>query len=798
MFVVALSHAVAQGTAFTYQGRLTDGGSPANGTYDFRSGLYNTNTGGTVVAGLVTNPAVVVSNGLFTLSLDFSNVFDGTTYWLQISVRTNGGGAFTPLLPRQELTPAPYAIFAEGASATGLTGTVPAGSLSGGYGGVVSFTNPGDTFSGNGSGLANVNAATLNGLAASNFWQLGGNTISGASQFLGTLNNQPMDLVADGVRALRLILRNDATGQYSNAPNVIGGSSVNLVKSSVVGGTVGGGGGNDTNAVAYPNQVNANFGTISGGASNDVTSLGVFSFIGGGQGNVVNQGYAVLGGGLQNIASNAYTVVGGGFQNSAGGPGATVGGGALNVSSSVYTTVSGGVNNTASGTNEGYATVGGGYGNQAGGDYSFVGGGAQNIVVGAGSVIAGGGFDGTYILGNAIYDDSAIIGGGINNVIFPGGTSGFIGGGSENWVSGNSAAVAGGVDNNAGGKGAFIGGGGYDGTQIYGNSVQANAATIAGGLGNTIPLGARYAVIAGGYFNTNSGYAATLSGGYNNNAHADGAFIGGGGYHDSTEQGGNTVNGAAGTIGGGIGNFIKSGGEYGFIGGGYFNTNSGLWATVGGGVENTASGLGATVAGGELNEASGDLSFAGGLLAKAAHNGSFVWADAYNFNFSSTANNVFFARCTGGVKFVTAIDLLTGNETAGVKVAAGGTSWSAVCDRNAKKNFQAVDTVGVLNKLAAIPIQQWNYKWEANSDTPNLGPMAQDFKAAFYPGRDDKSISTLEFDGVELAAIQGLNQKVELETAALRTENAELKRQNEALEKRLEAVEQFLRRQEAH
>jgi len=62
--------------------------------------------------------------------------------------------------------------------------------------------------------------------------------------------------------------------------------------------------------------------------------------------------------------------------------------------------------------------------------------------------------------------------------------------------------------------------------------------------------------------------------------------------------------------------------------------------------------------------------------------------------------------------------------------------------------------------LAGIPVEKWNYKWEAVTNTPHIGPMAQDFKAAFYPGRDDKSISTLEFDGVELAAIQGLNQKL--------------------------------------
>ena len=70
--------------------------------------------------------------------------------------------------------------------------------------------------------------------------------------------------------------------------------------------------------------------------------------------------------------------------------------------------------------------------------------------------------------------------------------------------------------------------------------------------------------------------------------------------------------------------------------------------------------------------------------------------------------------------------------------------------------------------------------------------MAQDFKAGFYPGRDDKGISTLEFDGVELAAIQGLNQKVgagdrrsEARIQKLEAENAELKARLEKLEQRL-------------
>src|SRR5207245_9986204 len=103
----------------------------------------------------------------------------------------------------------------------------------------------------------------------------------------------------------------------------------------------------------------------------------------------------------------------------------------------------------------------------------------------------------------------------------------------------------------------------------------------------------------------------------------------------------------------------------------------------------------------------------------------------------------------------------TGGVTSGVHGLSGDTAWSSISDKNAKKNFRPGNGEAVLENLAAMPLQSWNYKWEADTNPPHLGPMAQDFKAAFYPGRDDKSISTLEFDGVELAAIQGLNEKLE-------------------------------------
>jgi hypothetical protein len=96
-----------------------------------------------------------------------------------------------------------------------------------------------------------------------------------------------------------------------------------------------------------------------------------------------------------------------------------------------------------------------------------------------------------------------------------------------------------------------------------------------------------------------------------------------------------------------------------------------------------------------------------------------------------------------------------------------------------KKNRAPVDGREILEKLAALPIDRWNYVWEEDAAPPHLGPMAQDFKRAFYPGTDDKTITTLEFDGVALAAIQGLNRKLEdkdAELEALRRELEELKR----------------------
>ena len=103
-----LDSAFAQGTAFTYQGQLLTTNGPAHGLYDFTFALYNASSGGSQAGSTITEAGQFVTNGLFTVTMDFgAGIFNGTAYWLQIGVRTNGAASFTALTLRQELTPAP-------------------------------------------------------------------------------------------------------------------------------------------------------------------------------------------------------------------------------------------------------------------------------------------------------------------------------------------------------------------------------------------------------------------------------------------------------------------------------------------------------------------------------------------------------------------------------------------------------------------------------------------------------------------------------------------------------------------
>lgn len=190
-----------------------------------------------------------------------------------------------------------------------------------------------------------------------------------------------------------------------------------------------------------------------------------------------------------------------------------------------------------------------------------------------------------------------------------------------------------------------------------------------------------------------------------------------------------------------------------------------------------ASGISSAVPGGEFNSAEGLSSFAAGHRAKALHDGSFVWSDDVGFDFpvagQAQANNSFFARATGGFLFVTAVNGVSGLPASSAYLAPGSGSWADLSDRDAKENIQQVDAGRVLEQLVRIPVSTWNYKSQEEK-IRHIGPMAQDFHSAFGVGEEERYISTVDAQGVALAAIQGLYRVVEEEKRTIQELRAEL------------------------
>lgn len=151
--LLSVGQGFSQGTGFTYQGRLNDGTNLAAGIYDLQFCIYDSAANGDLLAGPVTNASTLVTNGLFTVLINFGNSLPtGASNWLDISVRTNGASSFVELTPRQQMTPSPYAVVAQSVASGGIG--------SGNYNSAVSFNNLSDqfsgTFQGSGAGLTNV------------------------------------------------------------------------------------------------------------------------------------------------------------------------------------------------------------------------------------------------------------------------------------------------------------------------------------------------------------------------------------------------------------------------------------------------------------------------------------------------------------------------------------------------------------------------------------------------------------------------------------------------------------------
>lgn len=899
----------AQGTAFTYQGRLNINGSSADGSYDMAFTLYATNVTGTPIAGPVTNTAVAVSNGLFTTTVDFGNVFNGASNWLQIAVSTNGANTFSALSPRQRLTPVPYALYSENAgyaSTAGLAaGVVPdgitAGMIAPGAVSVLGTPNGSETNAvvvstngllGIGTGSSTPSAG-LQITAGANQTVLpvlyealnnnGGYTNLG-SAFVPAITNNLLAISGNGGITLvsmtnpaapQLLSQYGGKGSFTNlagcfglvwvGSNLVvaaeGSSAVTVISctnpanpaaiSQMVNGV---GGWNYLNEPAYL-AASGSLVAIPAIGSSAVTLAdisnpsapvlkstmlnGTFGFTNlGGAVSVSFSGNLLAVGALY---SNAVTLVNvadptspakyseirngvNGFTNLNGVISVALSGNLLAIGaaySSSVTLVN--VSNPSNPVKLAELRDGvGGYSLNGAASVAFSNNRLLIGSIGANSITlvdvsnpsnpvllatAKGGFnganylaqpyglafDGTNLItcGNSDnsytvfgvatqaigLDSSGWVGIGTTQPIAPLDVVGNVAVENANYFNVNAAQVSLGFDAIAGG-------------------LEATAlGTYADATGtNSMALG--FSTTASGDYSTAVGVYASATGSQSSavgkNASANGiescAFgcFAIAGADNACAFGSADAYGvysfAAGTSAGAYNPFSMALGYEAVAYGnnatavgynvGAEGTNSTVLGCQSGayGLNSTAIGYGAT--------ARGSNSWAAGYSANAAHSGAVVLADGSTlFNFSSTNNNEFAVRAVGGVRLVTAIDG-SGNPTAGVKLYPGGTAWATISDQNAKKNFNPVDVEGIVEKLAAIPVEKWNYKWESDTNTPNIGPMAQAFKAAFYPGRDDKSITTLEFDGVELAAIQGLNQKLEAQKA----ENAELKARLEKLE----------------
>jgi hypothetical protein len=218
-----------------------------------------------------------------------------------------------------------------------------------------------------------------------------------------------------------------------------------------------------------------------------------------------------------------------------------------------------------------------------------------------------------------------------------------------------------------------------------------------------------------------------------------------------------------------------------FVGGGQFNHARGNYSAIcggGGGTpddSNSASGQWSFIPAGRHNRTTGAYAFAGGRNASALHTAAFVWSDnsSVGTGLSSTTNNQFSVRAEGGTRFFTNSAM-----TLGAQLVANATAWTTLSDSTKKTDIQRVDTKRVLDKVLQLPISEWRYKAQPDASIRHMGPMAQDFWTQFHLGEDSLGISTIDPDGIALAAIQELakqNARLEQELALQATRYEELR-----------------------
>jgi hypothetical protein len=335
----------AEATRFSWEGRLDDGGRPANGRYDLRVTAFAHELHGASLSMPATLDGVEVRDGRFRVEFDLPQVASDQV-WLEVGVRASGEAAFAVIPGRAK------------ALATPLIGQC--------------WSTTGDVGS------------------------------SAALHFIGTRDPQPFVIRTYDTRSVRIEPSEVLFAARPITTNWISGSWANAVTAGVRGAVIAGGGvpAGDSDpefSGEAPNRVTDHYGVVGGGFANTAGDEDAgpgnapFATVSGGWGNKAAGRGASVAGGLDNQAGGLFGSVGGGAGNRALGQWSTVAGGYMNLAATYYSTVGGGQANTASGI---YSTVaGGGWLNLASGPYSSVGGGVRNAAIGNSSTVAGGAFN---------------------------------------------------------------------------------------------------------------------------------------------------------------------------------------------------------------------------------------------------------------------------------------------------------------------------------------------------------------------------------------------------------------------
>ena len=655
---------VAQSTAFTYQGRLDDGGYPASGIYDLRFGLFAAPTAGVQQGVTLTQTATAVSNGLFTVTLDFGNQFPGADRWLETAVRTNGGGAFSTLAPRQALTPTPYAMFAGKVNASGITGTLAPGNI------------------------ANGTITTLmlaNGAVGSN--QLAAGAVTTPALANGAVTATKVATVSNWFALTIANPTPENNDNFGNAVAALGNDRLLI------------GAGRD--ATGAPDAGSAylfsTHGTLLTTFTNPTPAIG----------DLFGNAVAAVGNDLVLIVA----------------PGD--GTGAADAGAAYLFRTNGTLLTTFTNPTPAIADLFGNAVAAVGSDRVLIGASRDDTGAADAGVVYLFSTNGTLL--NTFTKPTPAISDLFGNAVAAMGSdrvliSAFL---DDTGASGAGAAYLFSTETFTDGLVADA----VRARSVTTASLEDGAVTAAKISGVLFPSqipGLDASTIVSGTLNTNR------------IPNLDASKITSGSLADAR-----------------------------------LSTNVAFRNTPQTLKRLTVSGAGAFDS---ANAAAIILDNTTAVTGRrwewhALDNGKMQLAD-----FDAAATRLV-VDTAGNVGIGTA----SPNAPLQVIGEVRATVFTPTSDRHAKENFAPVNPAEVLQKVAALPITEWSYKTIAGAR--HVGPMAQDFHAAFGLGSDDKGISTVDADGVALAAIQGLNQKLEL-----------TQRENAALKERVERLEKLLRK----